>query len=130
MSEAWRVSVGGDPTGGWMVDIHDGENHGVYSPEAADAEEAERLARDAHTAAHHPDQAEPFSDTSDNGFVGEISDPVETLPAESYAASEVGPSYDPVALNPMDTAMPGGEVDTIIGGAPEPLPLPEPPTEA
>ena len=31
------VTVSGNSDGGWIVDVHDGVNHGVYSPEAADA---------------------------------------------------------------------------------------------
>lgn len=48
MSDFPRVTVQGDATGGWLVDIHDGNTSKVYSPEAATAEEAEAKARAAH----------------------------------------------------------------------------------
>lgn len=35
-----RLSVGGDPEGGWLVDIHDGARHETYRPEAATLPEA------------------------------------------------------------------------------------------
>lgn len=31
-----RVSVSGDPDGGWIVDVHDGDRHGVYHPRGVD----------------------------------------------------------------------------------------------
>ena len=33
-----RITVGGDPAGGYLVDIHDGERHGVYSPTGVDTD--------------------------------------------------------------------------------------------
>lgn len=50
-----RVHVGGDAQRGWSVDIHDGTNHGVYSPEAADAHEALDKAYAMHTEAFPKD---------------------------------------------------------------------------
>lgn len=45
----YRVTVTGDAEHGWIVDIHDGDHQGVYSPEgAADAEAAAKTAMDAH----------------------------------------------------------------------------------
>lgn len=43
-----RVTVGGDPEGGWLVDVHDGVHAGVYSPDAVDADEAKAKALDMH----------------------------------------------------------------------------------
>ena len=43
-----RVTVSGDQSGGWIVEIHDGERCAVYSPEAATAEEAKAKAMQAH----------------------------------------------------------------------------------
>lgn len=50
----WRVSVGGDASGGWLVDVHDGHYHAVYRPEAVDGGEAEASARRMHAEAFHP----------------------------------------------------------------------------
>lgn len=47
-----RITVGGDPVGGWLVDIHDGERNAAYSPEAQTAKEAHEKAWAAHAAAH------------------------------------------------------------------------------
>ena len=45
-----RVIVGGDAHGGWLIDIHDGEHHGVYSPAAGDEAAALAAAWDEHNA--------------------------------------------------------------------------------
>ena len=50
-AETPRVTVGGDPAGGWSVDVHDGTHFGVYSPEAGSAEEAKSAALDMHADA-------------------------------------------------------------------------------
>jgi hypothetical protein len=52
--DGWRISVGGDSEGGWLVDIHDGTNAAVYSPEGADAEAAKSAAVSAHKEAFYP----------------------------------------------------------------------------
>lgn len=31
-----NISVGGDPEGGYLVDVHDGDKRGVYRPQAGD----------------------------------------------------------------------------------------------
>ena len=54
MADTWkdpRVIVDGDAEKGWIVDIHDGVNHGVYSPEASDAEAAKAEALALHAKA-------------------------------------------------------------------------------
>lgn len=40
MYDKIRVTVGGDPEGGWLVDIHDGENSQVYNPAGKTADDA------------------------------------------------------------------------------------------
>lgn len=42
------VTVSGDAEHGWIVDVHDGDKHGVYYPKGKDAEEAEENALKAH----------------------------------------------------------------------------------
>lgn len=43
-----RLTVGGDETGGWLVDIHDGDKNASYSPVATTAVEAARAALNEH----------------------------------------------------------------------------------
>ena len=45
-----RREVSGDAEGGWIVDLHDGDNSGTYQPEAATADEALAKAEAAHVA--------------------------------------------------------------------------------
>lgn len=59
-SDSMRVTVGGDPEGGWLVDIHDGTEWGVYHPEAADAETAKAAALKAHCEAYPYQIVEPI----------------------------------------------------------------------
>lgn len=54
-----RTHVTGDAEHGWIVDIHDGTNHGAYSPEAPDAETADRLANEMHKAKFYPEPEPP-----------------------------------------------------------------------
>lgn len=42
------VTVSGDAEHGWIVDVHDGDKHGVYYPKGKDAEEVEDAALKAH----------------------------------------------------------------------------------
>ena len=42
------TKVSGDAEKGWIVEVHDGDNFGAYSPEAADAAEAQAKAEAAH----------------------------------------------------------------------------------
>jgi hypothetical protein len=46
-----RIDASGDPVGGWMVDIHDGVNQGLYRPDAPDRDAAVVAAIAAHRAA-------------------------------------------------------------------------------
>lgn len=39
-----RVTVSGSAEAGWIIDIHDGTNWGVYHPDAADADAAKAAA--------------------------------------------------------------------------------------
>jgi hypothetical protein len=50
----WGVSVDGDAKGGWIVEIHDGANGGVYSPAARDADQARETAIAEHGAKFFP----------------------------------------------------------------------------
>jgi hypothetical protein len=45
-----RVIAGGDHLGGWLIDIHDGVNQGVYSPVTADVDSATAAAWSEHNA--------------------------------------------------------------------------------
>jgi hypothetical protein len=49
-----RITAGGDVDGGWLVDIHDGDRHGVYRPEAETAEEAREKALAEHNGVAQP----------------------------------------------------------------------------
>ena len=42
------VTVTGDAENGWIVDVHDGDKHGVYYPKGKDAAEVEEAALKAH----------------------------------------------------------------------------------
>lgn len=42
------VSVSGDAEGGWIVDVHDGDKHGVYSPKGKTIEEVKEAALKEH----------------------------------------------------------------------------------
>lgn len=58
MSEFPKTKVSGDAVGGWIVEIHDGDRYGTYSPEAADAEAALAAAWKLHDPAPpEPQQA-------------------------------------------------------------------------
>ena len=45
------VEAQGDPVGGWIVHVHDGDKAASYSPDAADAVEAVNKAMALHRAA-------------------------------------------------------------------------------
>jgi hypothetical protein len=47
----WQTNVDGNPEGGWIVDVHDGEQSGTYHPEAPNAWEAAEAAKLLHTEA-------------------------------------------------------------------------------
>ena len=42
-----KINVDGDATGGWIVGVADGTNFKSFSPEAADADDAAAMAREA-----------------------------------------------------------------------------------
>jgi hypothetical protein len=42
------VTVSGDAEHGWIVDVHDGDKHGVYYPKGKDAAEVEETALKDH----------------------------------------------------------------------------------
>lgn len=48
------TTVSGDPTNGWLVTVHDGDNYGTYSPEAANANEAVEKGEALHAAKFQP----------------------------------------------------------------------------
>lgn len=75
-----RVTVGGDAESGWMVDVHDGDRHGAYSPEAADADEARTKA-----LAMHADAAPSIPPAAS---ASEIVAHVRTLVDEGIAAAK------------------------------------------
>lgn len=47
----WQTNVDGNPEGGWIVDVHDGEQAGTYHPDAPNAWEAAAKAKEMHTEA-------------------------------------------------------------------------------
>jgi len=49
-----KITVSGNAEGGWHVEIHDGDNFGSYSPEAATADEASAKALAEHAAKFPP----------------------------------------------------------------------------
>lgn len=49
--EKLHVTAGGDAEGGWMVDIHDGQNSAVYSTEGGTLETAIKAALSDHAKA-------------------------------------------------------------------------------
>ena len=60
MGDFPHVKVEGDPVGGWIVDVHDGQNWGVYFPAAPDAATAEADAIAQHNAKYG---TEPITET-------------------------------------------------------------------
>lgn len=51
------TKVSGDAEGGWLVEVHDGDNAATYSPDGAtSASEAEHIALQAHALAFPPTQ--------------------------------------------------------------------------
>ena len=51
-----RLSVGGDAEGGYLVDVHDGDRQGVYSPTAKTAAEAIQKALKEHAGEKEPEK--------------------------------------------------------------------------
>lgn len=80
--EKMRVSVGGDPKGGWLVDIHDGENHSCQSPEGANGRAAAEAAVQAHCKAFEVKDAPSLDDCD------------LTVPPEPEDAAGAGQSTD------------------------------------
>lgn len=80
-----RISVGGDAEGGWLIDVHDGVNHAVYSPSAKNAEEAEKLALDAHKEAFPPAEAEAeeIIPAADDAAPADSTPVTETAPTQT-----------------------------------------------
>lgn len=75
--EKIRVLSGGDAKGGFLIDLHDGQNSAVYSPDAKDMNEAVKKAL--------ADHAKAFSDapTESDYVPEEAADPVADLPVET-----------------------------------------------
>ena len=53
-----KVYVDGDPKGGYIVDVHDGDRFGTYHPDAKNDLQALSMALDEHFPKHEP-AAEP-----------------------------------------------------------------------
>lgn len=88
-----RLSVGGDPDGGWLVDIHDGDRNEVYRPEAS------KTAAEAAVAAliqHDPGLELPDSEKID-GLEAELVDAKKALVAAEAKLKSVPASVSATA---------------------------------
>jgi hypothetical protein len=54
-----QVTIGGNARGGWLVDVHDGVNSGVYSPRASNDETAREKAIGMHRKAFRLAENDP-----------------------------------------------------------------------
>lgn len=93
-----RTDVGGDPVGGWLVDIHDGDNHGVYSPTAATAVEALTAALEMHRAKFNLPHPEPLS------LASQMSDPGPLVGAGLTGANDGSTAPGPAQAKQADPA--------------------------
>ena len=57
--EETRISVNGDPEAGWIVDVHDGDRHGTYSPDGKNATEVIAKALKMHAGDDKDDKPAP-----------------------------------------------------------------------
>jgi hypothetical protein len=107
MTDFLREHVSGDAEGGWIVDLHDGFYHSVYSPVAETAEAALAMAHDEFKKAFYPEQDRPMPAVHADGewHAGEHAGAVESDPMpnprpESISGGEPANDHasgDPVA---------------------------------
>ena len=68
-----QTKVSGSADAGWLVEVHDGNNFATYSPVADTAQDAEKLALEAHSAAF-PVPVGAVSDAANAPFERVLSD--------------------------------------------------------
>lgn len=111
MFDKIRVIPGGDPEGGWLIDVHDGENSAVYNPTGATMDAAVAAALADHRKAFPKAPAE--SDYT----------PTEPAPEPEAQSNEASEPAAAPALEDTPT--------TDEGAAPAPAGVTEPaPTPA
>lgn len=93
-----KITVDGDAKGGWIVGVHDGDNHDSYSPEAESAEEAAAKAAQMHYAA--------FNGNAAHVQTRQEPAPTEPVPAAAGGAPLAAEGSDPVAEPQPETSDP------------------------
>lgn len=114
-----RIEIGGDPEGGWLIDIHDGVNHAVYRPNGKKDTEAVAAAVKEHNDLFYPGKS------AAEQMQNPMAEPefVRPAPSDLAPASSLG-------LAPLLVEGPAIE-SGAVPGTPEPgdagTPLPPPP---
>lgn len=114
--ESPRIEIGGDPEGGWLIDIHDGVNHAVYRPNGKKDTEAVAAAVKEHNDLFYPGKS--AAEQMQNPMVEPEfirPSPSDLAPASSLGLTPIPPdgladmASDPAPLTPAPEPIPASE---------------------